>query len=232
MPSIIFPQDGARIPEGTSLVLEWSSVAGAQTYAAEFFASPNSELHTSGKQPAQQWAVGQLPMGQYTWHVEAYNDPLWSGWTDTWSFSVVPHAPTALVAPTVTCQRVELVWQNQSDATTTYRITRSRNGMVDLELVVDASSHYVDFEVEPDAHYSYVVQALAASISSEHSNLLEVTVPPCASTSEEPTPTFTPTSSPTPTQVPTAVPTPTATPTPPVRSGSQRATYLPLLMQK
>ncbi len=96
-PSLRSPANGATIPSGTTITLDWDPSANATEYAAEYRGA-DGQYHNSRHQSATDWSIGQLAPGTYYWHAEAYNpqaSPAWSGWSNLWHFEVVPPAPSA-----------------------------------------------------------------------------------------------------------------------------------------
>lgn len=87
------PANGATLPRGATVILDWDASANTTEYAAEFW-GPTGQ-HSSGRRRESDWDLGQLPEGAYHWHVEAYNSEGGSGWTAEWTFTVAPPPPSA-----------------------------------------------------------------------------------------------------------------------------------------
>ncbi len=109
-PTLVSPPDGARLSESTDLTLAWNSSARATEYAAELWGRPTGEWRRSGRQPGTNWRVGRLAIGEYGWHVEAYNAAGLSGWTGAWSLTIVPNAPTNLRGTPASRSQINLSW--------------------------------------------------------------------------------------------------------------------------
>ena len=96
-PSLLNPSNGATVSSETDTVLKWSQAARATKYAVELYTP--SGTRQSGRISNTNWNAGRLQPGNYTWRVEAYNSSGYSGWTDSFSFTVsaplaAPDKPT------------------------------------------------------------------------------------------------------------------------------------------
>lgn len=180
-PTLSSPATGERFVEGAAITVEWLQAANANLYAAEYGYTNSGDFYYSGKQETQTLPLRPLSVGEYWWHVEAYSDNgWWSGWSDRRTFTIIPQAPTNLRATNVSCQQVELAWENHSPSTTSYQIARVGDDQLQNYTVEGADLvQYVDLTVKEGKIYSYIVQAESSGIGSDASNIVEISVPSC-----------------------------------------------------
>lgn len=180
-PTLSSPAIGERFVEGTVVTLGWAQATNASQYAGEYGNTNLSDSNYSGKQASQTWTIGTLPVGEYWWQVEAYNDiGWWSGWSNRSTFTVTPLAPTNVHTTSVDCQKVTLAWENHSATVSSYQIARIGENQVQNYTVQGANSlQYVDLAVKEGQEYSYIVQAESNGIGSDASNMVVVSVPFC-----------------------------------------------------
>ncbi len=124
-PTLQSPGNGSTHNEGTSLTLAWNNVTGATEYYAEYWGGPAGTLN-SGWQSGTSWYIGSQWAGYtYSWHVKARNDAGESGWSDTWTFTVKPAAPSNLSGQTASCSQINLYWNDNSGNEEGYKIYRN-----------------------------------------------------------------------------------------------------------
>ncbi|NUQ38722.1 MAG: peptidoglycan DD-metalloendopeptidase family protein, partial [Caldilineales bacterium] len=95
IPTLRNPANGATLRPNDTVALEWNASARATEYAAEYRQLPSGGWRNSGHQPGTSWNIGQLPVGEYEWHVEAYNSAGWSNWSGAWRFTIQAERPSA-----------------------------------------------------------------------------------------------------------------------------------------
>nr|MDQ5826229.1 peptidoglycan DD-metalloendopeptidase family protein [Chloroflexota bacterium] len=170
------PANGSVFQEGQSITLSWNASANAQDYAAEFWGGPGGLIH-SGKRTSTSWTLGSQWAGYtYGWHVEAYNNSGWSGWSNTWTFTVRPATPTNLSAQVASCSQINLAWEDRSGNEEGYKIYR--NGSYVGQVGANTSS-YQNSGLSANTGYSYQVRAYRGSIESDVSNTASATLGSC-----------------------------------------------------
>lgn len=173
-PQLQTPADGSTINEGTSINLTWSSTG--DEYFGEVWGGPGGTL-TFGWQSATNRDLGIQPAGYtYSWRVRARNSAGESGWSNTWTFTVRPAAPSNLGTQVVSCSQVNLSWTDNSRNEEGYKIYRS--GSYVGQVGADATS-YQDTNLNGSTSYSYYVRAFRGNIESDSSNIVNITTPPC-----------------------------------------------------
>lgn len=145
-PTLLSPPNGAT-GQPSSVVLEWNASPGAATYHLQVatdsgFAVP--VLNQSGL-AATSLQTGSLLAGQtYYWRVNAANNSGASGWSETWSFTVLsaPSIPILLLpADQASNQPLELALQwNSSVAATWYRVQFGVDSVFGSPLLDDSLS--------------------------------------------------------------------------------------------
>lgn len=175
-PSPQSPTNGSSHNEGTSFTLVWNSSPGANEYYAEYWGGPAGTI-SSGWQAGTSWFIGSQWAGYtYSWHVKARNAGGESSWSDTWTFTVRPGAPSNLSAEAVSCNQVNLSWTDNSGSEEGYKIYRDGSliGQVGMDITT-----YQDTSVNENTTYSYYVKAFRGGIESDPSNTANVTTPLC-----------------------------------------------------
>ncbi len=88
-PSPIRPPNGAHLPQSTSVVIDWSSVAGASQYKLELWGGVYTTMVPVDWENVTALTVGQMWQGgPYFWHVKARNSYGESDWSPTVSFAI------------------------------------------------------------------------------------------------------------------------------------------------
>ena len=172
-PTLVSPANGARLPQSTDLTLTWNPSARANEYAAEHWGGPGG-LINSGHQPGTSWHIGQQLVSSYSWHVEAYNDAGWSGWSDPWTFTIVPNTPTDLSVSAVSSSQIDLSWSDPGGEKDGYKVYRNGSHVGTTE-----STTYQDMGLNCNTTYSYYVKAYKGSYESDPSNTGSDTTWPC-----------------------------------------------------
>jgi len=169
------PGNGSTFDEGESISLSWSDTG--DEYYGEVWGGPGGTL-TFGWQSGTSYNLGSQWAGYtYSWHVKARNDAGESGWSDTWTFTVKPAAPSNLSAQTASCSEVNLYWDDNSGNEEGYKIYR--DGSYVGQVGANTTS-YQDTGLGENTSYSYHVKAFRGSIESDASNTVNVTTPSCA----------------------------------------------------
>lgn len=206
-PQLLSPANGSTFNEGDSITLSWS--ATGNEYYGEISGGPGGTL-TFGWQSGTSKTIGSQWAGYtYSWHVKARNSAGTSGWSDTWTFTVRPAAPTGLSAQAVSCSQINLSWSDNSGNEEGYKVYR--NGAYVGQVGMNATS-YQDMGLSQSTTYTYYVKAYRGSTESLSSNTASATTPACPGP-PPPTHTVTPTGGATSTWTPTRTRTPTRGPT-------------------
>jgi hypothetical protein len=171
------PTNGIQFVEGTEVTLIWEVVAGANSYAVELWPQVG-DIQYSGRIVERNWEIGSPAVGSYAWQVEAYNDLEFSGWSEPmWTFSVVPHAPSALQATPLNCNEVSLQWQDNSNQEGGFAIYR--DGVMIGQVAADVTT-LQDANLVAQQSYAYKVVALYNDLASEASNTSIVETETCS----------------------------------------------------
>lgn len=174
-PTLQDPANATVLNEGQDITLSWTG--NTQQYYAEFWGGPAGTLN-SGWQSGTSWHIGSQWAGYtYSWRVKGRNGTTESGWSDTWTFTVRPAAPSNLSAQTASCSAVNLYWSDNSGNEEGYKIYR--NGSYVGQVGMNTTS-YQDTGLSENTGYSYYVKAFRGSIESAASNTVNITTPPCA----------------------------------------------------
>lgn len=111
---------------------------------------------------------------------ETTEDPV----TTTDSGTTAPigiNAPEALSAEAVSESQIELSWQDKSGNESGFLLYKNYTGEWELAAVLDADiTRYTDENLQPNTAYYYVLFAYKEDISSEASNVVEITTPDSA----------------------------------------------------
>jgi len=173
-PSLNSPANGYVFSESESITLSWSAT-GAE-YSGEIWGGPGGTL-TFGLQSSASKNIGSQWAGYiYSWHVKAKNSAGESGWSSTWNFTVRPAKPTNLLASAISCNQVNLSWNDNSANEEGYKVYR--NGSL-IATLGSGTTNYQDSGLGGNTSYSYVVKAYRSSIESDTSNTANVTTSGC-----------------------------------------------------
>jgi len=173
-PALQSPGNGSAFNEGDSITLSWSDTG--DEYYGEVWGGPGGTL-TFGWQSGTSKNIGSQWAGYtYSWHVKARNGAGEGGWSDTWTFTVRPAAPSNLSAQTASCSAVNLYWDDNSGNEEGYKIYRSGSyvGQVGMN-----TTSYQDTGLSENTGYSYYVKAFRGSVESDASNTVNITTPSC-----------------------------------------------------
>jgi len=174
-PTLQSPANGTTFNEGQGINLSWSSTGNE--YYGEVWGGPGGTL-TFGWQGGTSKDIGSQWAGYtYSWHVKARNGAGESGWSDTWTFTVKPAAPSNLSAQTASCSQINLYWDDNSGNEEGYKVYRDGSyvGQVGMN-----TTSYQDTGLSENTSYSHYVKAFRGSIESNASNTVNITTPPCA----------------------------------------------------
>ncbi|MBI3160497.1 MAG: peptidoglycan DD-metalloendopeptidase family protein, partial [Chloroflexi bacterium] len=173
-PSLSSPGNGQTFLEGDNISLSWS--ATGNEYYGEIWGGPGGTL-TFGWQTGTSKVIGAQWAGYtYYWHVKARNSGGESGWSSTWSFTVIPNAPINLTATAASCGAVNLSWMGQSGSVEGYKVYR---GGTLIQTLGSGVTSFQNTGLSGSTSYSYVVKAYRGSIESNASNTASVTTPAC-----------------------------------------------------
>jgi len=173
-PSLSSPTNGQYFNEGESITLSWS--ATGNEYYGEIWGGPGGTL-TFGWQSGTSNSIGSQWAGYaYSWHVKARNGSGESGWSDTWTFTVRPAAPTNLSASVASCNQVNLSWSDNSGNEEGYKVYR--NGTL-IATLPSGTTSYPNSGLSENTSYSYVVKAYRGAIESNASNTANITTSSC-----------------------------------------------------
>jgi fibronectin type 3 domain-containing protein len=115
------------------------------------------------------------PSTTYTYRVRAINEAGASVWTNDDSAttpSLLPQAPTALDATTVSSSQINLVWSDNSDNETAFHVFRKAPGgvFVKVATLIPDSTSYSDSGLNPGTLYVYRVRAINEQGASDWTN--------------------------------------------------------------
>ncbi|MEJ5312349.1 MAG: Ig-like domain-containing protein [Anaerolineae bacterium] len=180
-PTLQSPSNGSTFDENQSLTLCWS--ATGNEYYGEIWGGPAGTL-TFGWQGQTCQTIGTQWAGYtYSWHVKARNSAGESGWSNTWTFTVRPNAPSGLVAQAIACDQINLSWTDNSGNEEGYKVYR--NGVYIGEVGANVTSYW-DTGITENTSYSYYVKAFRGSIESAASNTAYASTPVCPPPDTEP----------------------------------------------
>ncbi len=176
-PSLSTPTNGQLFNEGDAINLSWS--ATGSEYYGEIWGGPGGIL-TFGWQSGTSKNIGSQWAGYtYSWHVKARNGTNESGWSNTWTFTVRPGAPSNLSASAFACNQINLSWTDNSGNEEGYKVYRNGNLIATLP---SGTISYPDTGLSQNTTYSYIVKAYRGSIESNSSNTASATTGPCRPT--------------------------------------------------
>lgn len=92
-PSLQYPGNGVSLAWNTDLTLQWNAVPDATQYLVQLSGGPNVEI-SSGWISSNQWHLGGLWPGNYTWSVTARNDSGSSSPSSAWTFTIQEPPPS------------------------------------------------------------------------------------------------------------------------------------------
>lgn len=116
VPLPAFPAGGSVILQTQSLSLYWVDQGGAEQFQVELIGS--SQTYTTTWQSESFWSLGSgpgsahLPVGPYTWRVQARNSTGDSVWSSPVAFSIAAYTPPAPAAVTVPFTHTMIVGDN------------------------------------------------------------------------------------------------------------------------
>ena len=181
-PSLISPSNGQYFNEGENISLSWT--ATGNDYYGEIWGGPGGTL-TFGWQSGTTNNIGSQWAGYtYSWHVKAKNSVGESGWSSTWNFTVRPAMPSNLSASPVSCNQINLSWNDNSASEEGYKLYR--NGSL-IATLGSGMTSYQNTGLRGNTTYSYSVKAYRGSIESNASNTVTVTTPSCQTPPPVPT---------------------------------------------
>jgi len=169
------PGNGSTFSEGESITLCWSDTGNE--YYGEVWGGPAGTTYFGWQSGTCRNIGSQWAGYTYSWHVRARNSAGTSGWSNTWTFTVKPAAPSYLSATAPSYSQVNLTWNDNSGNEEGYRIYR--NGSSVGQVGANVTS-YQDTGLSPNTSYSYYVRAYRGSIESDSSNTVNITTPPCS----------------------------------------------------
>jgi surface antigen len=173
-PALQSPANGSLFNEGQSITLCWSDTG--DEYYGEVWGGPAGTTYFGWQSSTCRNIGSQWAGYTYSWHVRARNSAGTSGWSNTWTFTVRPAAPSNLSAQAASCSQVNLTWNDNSGNEEGYRIYR--NGSYVGQVGMNTTSHQ-DTGLGENTSYSYYVKAFRGSIESDPSNTVNITTPPC-----------------------------------------------------
>ncbi len=137
-PVLAYPQNGSEVDPVYNLRLGWHHVSGAQTYQYQFdrYSGFPQNPTSSNTGTLADTSVGvifsdpNLAAGVWYWRVRAKDaNSVWGGWSDVWTFNVVPGTPTAwLTNP-----------KDGSSWTSSPFVAWQSNKLVDLQVATDVN---------------------------------------------------------------------------------------------
>jgi hypothetical protein len=172
-PSLQSPGNGSTFNEGESITLSWS--ATGDEYYGEVWGGPAGTTYFGWQSGTSKNIGSQWAGYTYSWHVKARNSGGESGWSDTWTFTVKPGKPS-LSAQAVSCNQIDLYWNDSSGSEEGYKIYR--DGSYISQVGADVTS-YQDTGLSENTDYFYYVRAFRGSIESNNSNTVNVHTPFC-----------------------------------------------------
>ena len=89
-PTLISPTNGALLPPGTDVTLQWNSVSGATQYLVEIWGGQYGGTHATpcGWQSGTSCHIGTMSPGNVLWRVQARDGAgNLSPWSDEWNFT-------------------------------------------------------------------------------------------------------------------------------------------------
>ncbi len=190
-PTLASPITGAWVGEGDDITLSWTG--DGEQYWAEYNRQGESTTVHRDWNSETQWQIGHLEPGYvYEWRVKARNGTgsvvAESDWSDPWTFTVHPSAPTNITATAETCDNVQLTWTDTSDGEDGFNIYRDDQT---IGHVSANTTSYTDANVSEGATYKYVVAAVKNNVESFNNGEVSVTVPACTHSNNPPnTPTL------------------------------------------
>ena len=175
------PSNGSLLNEGQAVSLCWSSTG--HEYYGEVWGGP-AGMTVFGWQVDTCKDIGQQWAGYtYSWHIMARNSAGVSGWSNTWGFTVKPATPTSLAGQAVSCDQVNLSWNDNSANEEGYLIYRDRVHLATLE---SGSTSYQNTGLSASISYSYSVRAFRGTFQSDQSTTINVRTPACAPVDTQP----------------------------------------------
>jgi hypothetical protein len=140
------------------------------------------EIATVGAGATAYSSTGLTANTPYSYRVRAYNAGGNSGYSNTASATTLPNPPAApsnLGANTVSQTQVNLVWNDNSDNESGFRIERdSGSGYVEIATVGAGATGYANTGLTANTPYSYRVRAYNTGGNSAYSNVAQATTLP------------------------------------------------------
>lgn len=115
----------------------------------------------------------------YVYYVYAYNEIGSSAFSNILTVDIPFFHPSNLAVQAISSNQVNLSWSDNSAVETSYRIQR-RNGTGPWITIVNVGENvnsYSDLTVEPQTNYTYRVQGIRHSFSSEYTATVSLTTP-------------------------------------------------------
>ena len=95
-PTLSSPANGATHPYNYNLTFQWNASSGATEYLVEWWGGPYATMQPCVWTANTSCPIGTVASGNtYAWHVKARNSAGESGWSDTWTFTILPPPPSA-----------------------------------------------------------------------------------------------------------------------------------------
>jgi hypothetical protein len=173
-PTLLNPIDGAMIDEGQEIDLSWSG--NGDEYWGDV-GGPGGPI-LFGWQAEQSYRLSARPVGYtYLWWIKARNGDGEGPWSEVYSFTVRPLAPSELKAKASACE-VTLTWSDNSQSEQGYRVYRDGALLAELDANV---TRFGDADIKDNPAYTYEIKAFYGNIESASSNVVSANVPPGAS---------------------------------------------------
>ena len=138
--------------------------------------------------------TGLLPNTQYWFKIKVTRDLNESALSDpattkTMPAGAPPAAPSELNGTTLSCNRVELAWTDNSDNENGFKIERKEGlgSYSEIATVMSNTTTFTDSSVSAEKTYSYRIRAYNSFGNSSYSNELVVSTPPCGPVPNAPT---------------------------------------------
>lgn len=167
-PQLTSPQNQQVFSEGQAIIFAWSGEA--DEYFGEISGGAQGAI-TFGWQNSQNASLN-LPAGYvYNWRVKSRTAGQESAWSSARSLTIKPAAPVGLSHAPSEPGRINLVWQDASQAEEGFRLYRDDTLLATLTA---NTTSYTDANPQAGVTHNYTIEAYRGSITSDRSNLLSV----------------------------------------------------------